>query len=261
VTRPVPHLARQLAAELELRFAQDAKLAKGLNDAEERLRGANDRLWSGLGPDGMATVYGEHPAAVNVALAKNAPASCARRTHCWRGSRSTGRSTKRTTTPSRSQKTAATWRPPSGRLSAHSSTSWWRPAGLGRRRATRTSADSPAPKRRCSVGGSRTSTRFAEFPEPCTSTRRVRSRLRNRAASGAEPGDSPAARWATSEGEEWRPAMSSGLPPARPRHEHPRVERIAYLKLIRGKITADRYREAIVPRLLLRQRRRHRGRG
>ena len=57
--------------ELELRFARDAELASRLNDAHERLRRANDRLWWGLHPDGMATLYGEHPAAVEVAFAKH----------------------------------------------------------------------------------------------------------------------------------------------------------------------------------------------
>lgn len=36
-------------------------------------------------------------------------------------------------------------------------------------------------------------------------------------------------------------------PPARPRLAHSRVERIAYLKLIQGKITVEEYREAIAP--------------
>jgi hypothetical protein len=51
----MPNRARQLAAELARRFAQDADLASKLNDAHEHLRRANDRLWWGLDPDGMAT--------------------------------------------------------------------------------------------------------------------------------------------------------------------------------------------------------------
>jgi hypothetical protein len=71
VSRSVPQRARQLAGELERRFAQDADLARELKDAHERLRRANDRLWSGLHADGMAAMYDEYPAAVNVAFAEN----------------------------------------------------------------------------------------------------------------------------------------------------------------------------------------------
>ncbi len=71
MSRPVPDRACQLAAELEQRFAHDAELARNLNDAHQRLHRANARLWSGLHPDGMAAVYGEHPAAVEVAFAEN----------------------------------------------------------------------------------------------------------------------------------------------------------------------------------------------
>ena len=41
------------------RFARDAELAR------------NDRLWWGMHSDGMATLYGEHPAAVEVAFAEH----------------------------------------------------------------------------------------------------------------------------------------------------------------------------------------------
>ena len=71
MSRAVPEQARGLAAELELRFARDAALATELADAQRRLQHANDRLWSGLHPDGIAMIYGEHPAAVNVATAHN----------------------------------------------------------------------------------------------------------------------------------------------------------------------------------------------
>ena len=71
MSQPVPDRARQLAAELELRFARDAELAHELNDAHERLQRANDRLWSGLHPDVIAAVYGEHPATVEIAVAEN----------------------------------------------------------------------------------------------------------------------------------------------------------------------------------------------
>ena len=71
MSQPVPDRARQLAAELDLRFARDAELAHELNDAHERLQRANDRLWSGLHPDVIAAVYGEHPATVEIAVAEN----------------------------------------------------------------------------------------------------------------------------------------------------------------------------------------------
>jgi hypothetical protein len=63
--------ARQLARELELRFAHDAELAWKLNDAHDRLQRANDRLWCGIHPDGIAAVYGEPPSARNAAFAEN----------------------------------------------------------------------------------------------------------------------------------------------------------------------------------------------
>jgi len=71
MSRAVPEQARRLAAELDLRLAHDAELATELNDAQRRLQLANDRLWSGLHPDGIAAIYGEHPAAVEVATAHN----------------------------------------------------------------------------------------------------------------------------------------------------------------------------------------------
>jgi hypothetical protein len=71
VSRPIPARARQLAAELEQRFARDAELARKLNEAHRRLQGANDRLWWGLHPDGIAVVYEQHPVAVDVAFAEN----------------------------------------------------------------------------------------------------------------------------------------------------------------------------------------------
>jgi hypothetical protein len=71
VSRSVPDRARTLAAELALRFAQDAQLATRLNEAHQRLRRANERLWWGVHPDGMAAVYGEHPAAVEAAVREN----------------------------------------------------------------------------------------------------------------------------------------------------------------------------------------------
>ena len=63
--------ARQLARELELRFAQDTELACELNDADDRLKRANDRPWRGMHPDGIAAVYGERAMAGNADFAKN----------------------------------------------------------------------------------------------------------------------------------------------------------------------------------------------
>jgi hypothetical protein len=69
--RSVPDLGRRLAAQLDAQFGQDAALARRLNTAQWRLRRANDRLWWGLHPDGLAGVYGEDPAAVDVAFAEH----------------------------------------------------------------------------------------------------------------------------------------------------------------------------------------------
>jgi len=71
MSRAIPERARHLAAELERQFARDAELATQLNDAQRRLRDANDRLWSGLHHDGIAAIYGEHPAAIESSAAHN----------------------------------------------------------------------------------------------------------------------------------------------------------------------------------------------
>jgi hypothetical protein len=63
--------ARELAVQLARRLAQDAELAQRLCDAQQRLAQANDRLWWGIHPDGLAAVYAEHPAAIDVAFAEN----------------------------------------------------------------------------------------------------------------------------------------------------------------------------------------------
>ena len=69
--RSVPESARRLAAQLDGQFGQDAALAEKLNAVQWRLRRANDRLWWGLHPDGLAAVYGEDPAAVDLAFAEH----------------------------------------------------------------------------------------------------------------------------------------------------------------------------------------------
>jgi hypothetical protein len=71
VSRWVSDRARDLAAELALRFAQDAQLATQLNDAHQRLRRANDRLSWGAHPDVIVAVYDEDPAAVEVVFGEN----------------------------------------------------------------------------------------------------------------------------------------------------------------------------------------------
>jgi hypothetical protein len=58
--RAVSDRARQFATELERLFAQDTDLAHTLNDAHRRLLDANNRLWSGVHPDGLRAVYGDH---------------------------------------------------------------------------------------------------------------------------------------------------------------------------------------------------------
>jgi len=55
---PVPAAVRGLAE----RFTHDAGLCERLSDTRRRLQEANDRLCSGLHPDGLAAVYREHPA-------------------------------------------------------------------------------------------------------------------------------------------------------------------------------------------------------
>ena len=71
MSRPVPDPARKLAAQLAALFAQDAALARRLNAAHKRLQSANHRLWWRLHPHGLAVVYGENPAAVDVAFAEH----------------------------------------------------------------------------------------------------------------------------------------------------------------------------------------------
>ena len=46
-----PARARELAARLSVLFERDVEIVGRLNDAQRRLRDANERLWSGLSPD------------------------------------------------------------------------------------------------------------------------------------------------------------------------------------------------------------------
>lgn len=53
----VPTHARELAAQLSALFEADSRIARRLNDAQHRLRDANERLWSGLAPDAFGLIY------------------------------------------------------------------------------------------------------------------------------------------------------------------------------------------------------------
>jgi hypothetical protein len=55
--RAVPAPACQLAGRLSALFCRDVEIVERLNDAQRRLRVANERLWSGLSPDAFRLVY------------------------------------------------------------------------------------------------------------------------------------------------------------------------------------------------------------
>lgn len=55
--RVVPALACELAGRLSALFCRDVEIVGRLNDAQRRLRDANERLWSGLSPDAFGLVY------------------------------------------------------------------------------------------------------------------------------------------------------------------------------------------------------------
>ena len=57
MTSVVPARARELAARLSALFERDVEIVGRLNDAQRRLRDANERLWSGLAPDAFGLVY------------------------------------------------------------------------------------------------------------------------------------------------------------------------------------------------------------
>jgi hypothetical protein len=56
-SRATPAGARELAGRLSALFRSDVGIAERLNDAQRRLREANERLWSGLSPDAFGLVY------------------------------------------------------------------------------------------------------------------------------------------------------------------------------------------------------------
>jgi hypothetical protein len=57
MTGGVSAAARGLAARLSALFERDVEIVGRLNDAQRRLLGANDRLWSGLAPDAFGLLY------------------------------------------------------------------------------------------------------------------------------------------------------------------------------------------------------------
>ncbi len=61
MSRSVTSAGRLLAVKISQAFDQDQQLAIRLSDAHGRLLAANDRLWSGLRPEGLAAIYGDHP--------------------------------------------------------------------------------------------------------------------------------------------------------------------------------------------------------
>jgi hypothetical protein len=57
MTGGVSAAVRELAARLSALFERDVEIVQRLNDAQRRLLGANDRLWSGLHPDAFGLLY------------------------------------------------------------------------------------------------------------------------------------------------------------------------------------------------------------
>ena len=53
----VPARARELAARLSALFERDVEIVGRLNDAQSRVRDANEWLWSGRAPDAFGLVY------------------------------------------------------------------------------------------------------------------------------------------------------------------------------------------------------------
>jgi hypothetical protein len=61
MTGTVTPAARHIAAQLADAFDRDQQFAVALNEAQQRLQTANEKLWKGLHPDGLAAVYGHLP--------------------------------------------------------------------------------------------------------------------------------------------------------------------------------------------------------
>jgi hypothetical protein len=76
-----PACARELAARLAVLFERDVEIVERLNDAQRRLRDANERLWSGLSPDAFGLIYdgaataGQSPIAALALSADGGPES------------------------------------------------------------------------------------------------------------------------------------------------------------------------------------------
>jgi len=61
MTGTVTPAAQDIAAKVSRAFDRDQQLAVALNEAQQRLQAANDRLWRDCTPDGLAAVYGDLP--------------------------------------------------------------------------------------------------------------------------------------------------------------------------------------------------------
>ncbi len=112
----VPARARELAARLSVLFERDVEIVRRLNDAQSRLRDANERLWSGLAPDAFGLVYdGVAPAGqsqiAKLMATRAAPTDRIPTPRCsGRCSRSIRRSIVRFARTSRRARSAASWR-------------------------------------------------------------------------------------------------------------------------------------------------------
>jgi hypothetical protein len=65
MTRELPAGVPDLACKLARLFESDVEIAERLNDAQRRLRQANDQVWSGLHPDALGRVYDDPRRVVN----------------------------------------------------------------------------------------------------------------------------------------------------------------------------------------------------
>ena len=112
----VPARARELAARLSVLFERDVEIVGRLNDAQSRLRDANERLWSGLAPDAFGLVYdgaapaGESQIAALMSDARSAGGRVATPRCSGRCSRSTRRSIVPFARTSGRARSAASWR-------------------------------------------------------------------------------------------------------------------------------------------------------
>jgi hypothetical protein len=68
MTGTVTPAVQQIAAKVSRAFDRDQQLALALNEAQQRLQAANERLWRGLHPGGLDAVYGDLPQLETVQL-------------------------------------------------------------------------------------------------------------------------------------------------------------------------------------------------